>query len=192
MPSRLRPPAVWLVVLLSVVTLPLASCGGSGEQRDTAAADTLAADDTASAEAAGESETWDISPADVDRYVRALEAKNDSLRVASRRVRAIAVDSIRLREYSYLVVPITFLPVEVRAAGVSQDRYLDISNNLRDAYSMLTGGAPDEETKRATLDRLRADTRQALERQIPRIKRLDEVADSLIGAASGMEKIPGR
>ena len=192
MPSQLHPPATWLAVLVSIIALPLASCGGgSGDQADTVAADTIATDDTA-ATAAGESYTWDISPADVDRFVRALEAKNDTLRVESQRVRAIADPMQRSREWARLIVPTALLPVQARASGLSEERYMEVSNNLRSAYSALTGGAPDEETKRSMLDPLRAGTRQALERQIPRIRSLDEEADRLLGEAAGVKRPSGQ
>jgi hypothetical protein len=189
MPLRPVPPASRLPALLALFALLwLPGCGGGS---DASPADTAGSVAEATADSAGGEELpddrWDISAADVDRTVRGLQGEVDSLRIASRRVQAIADQRVRVQEYAQLI-PVVFMAPGARAAGLPEDRYSELRSNLHDGYNALTGGA-DSSTSQEILRHLKPDARQALERQVPKIRALYEEQNQLTAKAGGYDTL---
>ena len=191
MTSRSLPLSLALAALTTFATLPtLAACGGGGAGGDRDSAGQVAANDSSAAESDdGSSELLDVTAADVDAYVRSLEAKLDSLRVGSKRVKAMKDSKQRDSAYVRLAHTLTYYQAMIAASGLGQDRYESVGRDIDNAYQALTDSTADSTQARETLARLRPDALAALKRQAPHMKALYEEQDRLIAEAGGFEKL---
>ena len=186
-----------LAALAFAAVSSLAACGGKSDDavRDTIAANEAATSDSSSAaEAAGDDgsvELWDISAADVDAYVRSLDAKTDSLRVGSKRVKAIKDSKQHDSAYVRLAHTLTYYQAMIAASGLPEARYESISRDIDNAFLALTDESTSEETKRETLAHLRPDALAALKRQAPHMTELRKEQDRLVAEAGGFDKLGG-
>ena len=170
----------------ALAALTIAACSGGGADR--AAADSAAAgQDSAMADNTAEvDDRWDIKPGEVDAWVRGLEGGTDSIRIASKHARSLGRDA-RIQAYSQMI-PVAFMGPEVRASRLPEDRYVEVANNLHDAYNALTGNA-DSATSAEILRHLRPDARETLERRVSRVREIYAEREKLIAQAGGYDSL---
>jgi hypothetical protein len=189
--SSRRRPTLAIAVALAVATMTtLGACGGgSGDtERDTVAANEAAEGDSASGDD-GAPDVWDISAADVDAYVHSLDVKTDSIRVGSKRVRAMKDSPQRDTAYVRVAHTLTYYDAMVQASGLGLDRYQEVAGHLEDAHSVLTDDSTSEDMRRETLAHLRPETLEALKRSASHITKALQEQSRLVAEAGGYDKL---
>lgn len=192
--SRSRPTALSLTALALSAALVAAGCSGGGDRRDTTVAAAVedaatgTADDTTGSGDAAADDSWDVSAADVDAYVRSVEVQTDSMRATAARMRGMPQSKARDSAYLRVTLPSSFSAAMVQASGMTEDRYTETAGHLENAYLAVTGGA-DQPTVAETMRRLRPGVGDAVKKRAPRITELREEQRRLVAQAGGFEKL---